>query len=126
MHNIINNIMESKEDKTEACVRCRIVLPWYSLKYDDNYVQELVCRDCNGYRKCEFCDVKCEVNELILDKDNNLVCKFCDEHERMQCFRCKSSYYTFDLNYVCNGNYACEDCEYTIHKLDEREECYSD
>ncbi len=118
--------MKSKEVMKEACVRCGVVQPGNSLKYDDNYIPELVCKDCNGYSNCELCDVNCEVNKLILDKDNYLVCKLCDEHERNHCFRCKKSYYKFDLNYVCNGNYACEECEYVINKLNEREECSSD
>ena len=105
--------MENKEDKNEMepCRRCRKMYHYSSLRIDDDYLEEPVCRHCCGFRNCEQCGKNHSIEKLILDEDNYMVCKMCIQHKMGDCVRCKQIFYEFDLNYVCNGNYACDHCE---------------
>lgn len=111
-----------ENEKKSPCARCCKPSSSYELKYDDDYLKELVCYDCIGIRKCETCSKTCDIKKLIVDKDNYLICSMCNRYEWGRCIRCNESFYTFDLNYVCRGNYACEPCEEIIESGLEEEE----
>ncbi len=115
--------MENK-DEMEPCRRCLCMFHYSLLRYDNDYADELVCRDCSGFRKCETCGKNTCIEKLTLDEDNYLVCKMCIQHKMGKCVRCKQTFYEFELNYVCNGNYACDNCEIKLEK--ENEEGISD
>lgn len=94
----------------ENCERCLDILPFYKLKYDDPYTQELVCKNCAGFRNCEICNKKRNIDSLVLNDDNYLVCKKCYQFDRHQCKRCCRIYYIYDLNYQANNEYSCDHC----------------
>ena len=106
--------MENNNNEMEPCRRCRRKFHYTKLKIDDEYLEELVCRDCAGYRNCEKCCKKFDIRRLVIDKDNYFVCRNCEDRELKQCCRCKGIFLEYDLNYVLNGNYACDMCEEII------------
>ena len=114
--------MENKEEKNEMepCRRCRKMFHYNQLKYDDEYLEEPVCRKCNGFRDCEKCGKNFEIRRLVIDKDNYFVCRNCEDHEMGKYCKCKVFFLEYELNYVLHGNYACDTCEEIIEK--QREE----
>mgnify|MGYP003989932235 FL=1 len=110
-----------ENEKKSPCARCYKPCSSHELKYDDDYIRELVCYDCRGFHNCETCGKKCDIKRIILDNDNYLVCGMCNKFDWGHCIRCNKSFYTFDLNYVCNGNYACDPCEEIIESGVEEE-----
>lgn len=111
--------------KTIPCARCRNPFPDYKLKYDDEYLEELVCKECAGIRKCEKCYKPCYVEKLVLGEDNYLVCKKCYDFDFIPCRRCNRYYYSFEVNYEINNKYLCNHCEIRVQK-EEEEEYYED
>ena len=93
------------------CLRCHKFFPDHELKYDDDYLEEEVCKLCAGFRKCELCNRLCDVKKLVLNKDNYLVCSMCNEHEISRCDKCRHHFYAFELNYYPNNVYFCDVCE---------------
>jgi hypothetical protein len=107
---------KSEDNELEPCRRCRKTFYYYQLKYDDEYLEEPVCRDCAGFRNCEKCGKKCDIKCLLIDKDNYFVCRGCEDREIKPCCRCKGIFLDYELNYVLNGNYACDTCEDIMEK----------
>ena len=99
--------------KESPCKRCHKHVPDHALKYDDEYLQEEVCRSCAGFRQCEMCYKTTPLNKLMLNEDNYLACKMCNDHERARCDKCRDSFYKFELNYVPSNLYFCDACEET-------------
>lgn len=97
--------------KESPCKRCHKYFPDYALKYDDDYLQEEVCRSCAGLRNCELCCKTTPINKLMLNQDNFLACKMCNEHEVSRCDKCRRPFYTFSLNYYPGNLHFCDACE---------------
>ena len=110
----------------EPCRRCRKMHHYTSLRIDDDYLEEPVCGDCSGFRKCERCSKTIELHKLVLDNDNYYVCLHCVNRKLNPCCRCRKLFFEYDLNYVLNGNYACDTCEEIIEKSSEDPEYMSD
>ena len=93
------------------CKRCHKYFPDHEIKYDDDYLQEGVCRNCANNRNCEICYKKCRVKNLTLNQNNYMVCSMCNEHEMSRCDNCRQPFYAFKLNYVPRNAYFCDACE---------------
>ena len=115
---------KSDEDMMEPCRRSRKMFYHNQLKFDDEYLEEAVCRDCAGFRNCEKCTKKFDIRRLVIDKDNYFVCRGCEDRELKQCCKCRGIFLEYELNYVLNGKYACDICEEIMEKefWDEAEE----
>ena len=105
---------EENEEKPTLfgnCKRCNKELPKYKLKYDDFHIDEAVCRDCCGWRNCEICNRKFDIDSLYIDEDNYNVCKKCYDYKMYPCKKCEYLFYSYDLNYQRNNVYFCDFCE---------------